>query len=100
MAVDPAWLEGITPNYRQGKGCRNCMMRGFSGMKLLAEGYHVDAKIKALIASHSPSAAIRDAQIAQGGKPLLRQAWEAAASGVISLSTAMDFSEQEKALAE
>lgn len=99
LGVEPTWMDGIAPNFRQGKGCRHCMHRGFSGMKLLAEGYYVDAHIRALIASRSASADIRTAQIAQGGKPLLRQAWEAAAAGIISLSTAMDFSEQDKALA-
>jgi type II secretory ATPase GspE/PulE/Tfp pilus assembly ATPase PilB-like protein len=71
-------------------------MRGFSGMKLLAEGYFVDSTIRSLIASRAPSRDILEAQKQQGGKTLLQHAWEAAARGEVSLAEVLSFSEQEK----
>lgn len=88
LGIKPEWF-GSSPTFREGRGCAHCMLRGFRGRMLIAEGFYVDSAIRALILNRAPSDEIRKAQESQGGKTLLQQACEAASTGLVPLSKAI-----------
>jgi len=88
LGITPQWF-GANPIFLEGRGCPHCMMRGFRGRMLVAEGYHVDPCIRRLILNREPSDEIRKAQEAQGGKTMLQQACAAAGIGRVPLSKAL-----------
>jgi len=88
LGIASEWF-GPSPLFLEGRGCSHCMMRGFRGRLLIAEGFYVDATIRHLILNRVTSEEIRKAQVAQGGKTLLQRACEAAGAGRVPLSKAL-----------
>ncbi len=85
LGIRMEWF-GSHPTFKDGQGCSHCMGRGFRGRALVAESYYVDSVIRDLILRQAPVDEIRRAQEAQGGKTLLQQACEMAATGMLPLS--------------
>lgn len=88
LGIDPDWF-GSSPKVKEGSGCSQCRGRGALGRMVVAEGFHVDSSIHKLILKRSPLAAIREAQVSQGGRTLLQQAIHAAGCGKVPLSVAL-----------
>lgn len=88
LGIKLEWF-GASPRLLEGRGCPNCMNRGFRGRTLIAEGYTVDSTIRRLILNREAADAIRKAQEEQGGRTMLQQACEAAGAGLVPLSKAL-----------
>lgn len=88
LGITPQWF-GPNPIFLEGRGCPHCMMRGFRGRMLIAEGYCVDSHIRRLILNRASSDEIRKSQEAQGGKTMLQQACKAAGAGRVPVSKAL-----------
>ncbi|RFC45794.1 MAG: type IV pilus assembly protein PilB [Verrucomicrobia bacterium] len=88
LGVNPDWFGG-SPKVKEGAGCSQCRGRGAIGRMVVAEGFHTDSSVHKLILKRSPLAALREAQVSQGGRTLLQQAVQAASTGRVPLSVAL-----------
>ncbi|SNY65716.1 GspE/PulE family protein [Enterobacter sp. CC120223-11] len=81
----PNPLQGLTPRWRQGRGCEACRGSGYRGRLALAEVLHFSDGIKEAMLARAPLRQLRQVALEDGFVPLSDIALRAVAEGKTSL---------------